>query len=98
MVGYQREDRGAEQRLRMEDGFSSYSSLYDTSSLLQFCNGKTKLTLHILPSLSTMNCMLLSGFDMSPADWCDLTPCRGVRCCRHELGFFSKTITFSIIV
>ncbi|KAK2541218.1 hypothetical protein Q9233_000864 [Columba guinea] len=22
----------------MEDGFSSYSSLYDTSSLLQFCN------------------------------------------------------------
>ncbi len=24
----------------MEDGFSSYSSLYDTSSLLQFCNGK----------------------------------------------------------
>ncbi|XP_072545780.1 echinoderm microtubule-associated protein-like 1 isoform X2 [Salminus brasiliensis] len=23
---------------RMEDGFSSYSSLYDTSSLLQFCN------------------------------------------------------------
>uniref|UniRef100_A0A3P8QII8 HELP domain-containing protein n=2 Tax=Astatotilapia calliptera TaxID=8154 RepID=A0A3P8QII8_ASTCA len=28
----------AEQRLRMEDGFSSYSSLYDTSSLLQFCN------------------------------------------------------------
>lgn len=38
MVGYQREHRGAEQRLRMEDGFSSYSSLYDTSSLLQFCN------------------------------------------------------------
>ncbi len=27
-------------RKRMEDGFSSYSSLYDTSSLLQFCNGK----------------------------------------------------------
>ncbi|KAI1895666.1 hypothetical protein AGOR_G00108570 [Albula goreensis] len=25
-------------RSRMEDGFSSYSSLYDTSSLLQFCN------------------------------------------------------------
>lgn len=24
----------------MEDGFSSYSSLYDTSSLLQFCNGE----------------------------------------------------------
>uniref|UniRef100_A0A8C0CCV2 EMAP like 1 n=1 Tax=Balaenoptera musculus TaxID=9771 RepID=A0A8C0CCV2_BALMU len=24
--------------LSMEDGFSSYSSLYDTSSLLQFCN------------------------------------------------------------
>ncbi|CAB1330575.1 unnamed protein product [Coregonus sp. 'balchen'] len=24
----------------MEDGFSSYSSLYDTSSLLQFCNGR----------------------------------------------------------
>lgn len=28
------------ERKRMEDGFSSYSSLYDTSSLLQFCNGK----------------------------------------------------------
>lgn len=28
----------AEWRARMEDGFSSYSSLYDTSSLLQFCN------------------------------------------------------------
>lgn len=26
--------------LSMEDGFSSYSSLYDTSSLLQFCNGE----------------------------------------------------------
>lgn len=39
--GSQREQRGPEQRLRMEDGFSSYSSLYDTSSLLQFCNGKT---------------------------------------------------------
>lgn len=29
---------------RMEDGFSSYSSLYDTSSLLQFCNGKVAST------------------------------------------------------
>uniref|UniRef100_A0A672RI08 Uncharacterized protein n=1 Tax=Sinocyclocheilus grahami TaxID=75366 RepID=A0A672RI08_SINGR len=29
---------GEEGRKRMEDGFSSYSSLYDTSSLLQFCN------------------------------------------------------------
>lgn len=41
--GPQREQRGAEQRRRMEDGFSSYSSLYDTSSLLQFCNGKNSL-------------------------------------------------------
>lgn len=33
--------RGGRQRGgRMEDGFSSYSSLYDTSSLLQFCNGE----------------------------------------------------------
>lgn len=33
--------RGRRERSgRMEDGFSSYSSLYDTSSLLQFCNGK----------------------------------------------------------
>lgn len=31
---------GRERSGRMEDGFSSYSSLYDTSSLLQFCNGK----------------------------------------------------------
>ncbi|XP_013869483.1 echinoderm microtubule-associated protein-like 1 isoform X3 [Austrofundulus limnaeus] len=30
--------RGGEEDSRMEDGFSSYSSLYDTSSLLQFCN------------------------------------------------------------
>nr|XP_029530759.1 echinoderm microtubule-associated protein-like 1 isoform X5 [Oncorhynchus nerka] len=29
---------GARWKSRMEDGFSSYSSLYDTSSLLQFCN------------------------------------------------------------
>lgn len=28
--------------LRMEDGFSSYGSLYDTSSLLQFCNGERR--------------------------------------------------------
>ncbi|XP_066530096.1 echinoderm microtubule-associated protein-like 1 isoform X2 [Hoplias malabaricus] len=33
-------EKGGERSVgaRMEDGFSSYSSLYDTSSLLQFCN------------------------------------------------------------
>ncbi|XP_056332748.1 echinoderm microtubule-associated protein-like 1 isoform X5 [Danio aesculapii] len=31
-------EREERRRTRMEDGFSSYSSLYDTSSLLQFCN------------------------------------------------------------
>lgn len=92
--GYQREHRGAEQGLRMEDGFSSYSSLYDTSSLLQFCNGKTNFIFPpsspLLPSATCSFC----GLDMSPADWLNLTPSRGVcmcacvsvcLCCRHEL-------------
>lgn len=42
---------------RMEDSFSSYSSLYDTSSLLQFCNGKlahSLLQLGILPCASPL--------------------------------------------
>lgn len=37
----------------MEDGFSSYSSLYDTSSLLQFCNGKGGDRLPRPPSASS---------------------------------------------
>lgn len=46
----------------MEDGFSSYSSLYDTSSLLQFCNGK-KTTSPLPPP----HLLLLHVVDMSPA-------------------------------
>lgn len=40
---------------RMEDGFSSYSSLYDTSSLLQFCNGKLDPA-HSLSLLGILPC------------------------------------------
>ncbi|TNN84250.1 Echinoderm microtubule-associated protein-like 1 [Liparis tanakae] len=32
----------------MEDGFSSYSSLYDTSSLLQFCNASLAFSIQAL--------------------------------------------------
>ena len=45
---------GVEQRgFRMEEGFSSYSSLYDTSSLLQFCNGNKLLS---SPRSITLTC------------------------------------------
>ncbi|XP_044789131.1 echinoderm microtubule-associated protein-like 1 isoform X10 [Bubalus bubalis] len=37
----------------MEDGFSSYSSLYDTSSLLQFCNARPLV--QTLPLRTTVN-------------------------------------------
>lgn len=43
----------------MEDGFSSYSSLYDTSSLLQFCNGKASSAFCLSPPRRV---------DVSPAD------------------------------
>lgn len=69
---HRREERrggSLSRRQRMEEGFSSYSSLYDTSSLLQFCNGKTnspllphRVSLASLHALSLdLTCHQLSG-------------------------------------
>lgn len=55
----------------MEDGFSSYSSLYDTSSLLQFCNGKKLTDLNL--SLLVVRVVSLTT---TPADWLNFTPSR----------------------
>ncbi|KAF3844892.1 hypothetical protein F7725_008055 [Dissostichus mawsoni] len=57
----------------MEDGFSSYSSLYDTSSLLQFCNvyyeHQQKVRSRLHESLNRMSWMGKNTMKEPEAEW-----------------------------
>lgn len=71
----------------MEDGFSSYSSLYDTSSLLQFCNGKKLTDLNLS--------LLVLRVDMTPADSLNFTPSHCSCVCVYMLAVCSAFSTNS---